>query len=290
MNDLPTCVDDFLSANDFSTHTVKAIKADLRKFVNWFVNANGEHFDITRITVRDVADFRQHLAHVRRQSVATVNRALVSIRRFLRYLVQSGALSANPAESVKELRRMPILPKGLSTSEVRKILREIELRQDHKAGACIGLMLYAGIRASEVVGLELNDVTVAPRSGQVVCRQGKGNKQRTVPLSVEARRVVQAYLETRPPADTQAVFVGERGALTYSGLRAICSKYSAITGVAFTAHKLRHTFAHRYLEQTNNDLVGLAQLLGHESLNTTSIYTRRGQDELQSRIIDLRYE
>ncbi len=290
MTNLPACVDDFLSANDFSHHTVKAIKADLRKFVHWFSIANGERFDPTRVTVRDVADFREHLARVRRQSVATVNRALVSIRRVLGHLVRSGALSGNPAESVKELRRMPILPKGLTTGEVRKISREIELRQDYKAGACIGLMLYAGLRASEVVGLELDDVTVAPRSGQIVCRHGKGNKQRIVPLSVEARRVVQAYLETRPPVDCHAVFIGERGALTYSGLRAICSKYAAITGVAFTAHKLRHTFAHRYLEQTNNDLVGLAQILGHESLNTTSIYTRRGQDELQASIDGLRYE
>ena len=224
MTELPACVNDFLSANDFSRHTVKAIKADLRKFANWFVSANGERFDPTRVTVRDVADFREHMARVRRQSVATVNRALVSIRRVLGYLVASGALSGNPAESVKELRRMPILPKGLSTSEVRKILREIELRQDYKAAACVGLMLHAGLRASEVVGLELDDVTVAPRSGQVVCRQGKGNKQRIVPLSVEARRVLQAYLETRPVVECQAVFIGERGALTYSGLRAICAK------------------------------------------------------------------
>ncbi len=290
MTDLPACVNDFLSANDFSHHTVKAIKADLRKFVQWFSTANGERFDPTRVTVRDVADFREHLARVRRQSVATVNRALVSIRRLLGHLVASGALSGNPAESVKELRRMPTQPRGLRTADVRRIMCEVELRQDRKAAACIGLMLHAGIRASEVVGLELDDVTIAPRSGQLVCRHGKGNKQRIVPLSVEARRVMQAYLETRPPIDCQAVFIGERGALTYSGLRAICSKYAAITGVAFTAHKLRHTFAHRYLDQTSNDLVGLAQILGHESLNTTSIYTRRGQDELQERIDNLRYE
>ena len=137
MTDLPTCVDDYLSANDFSHHTTKAIKADLRKFIHWFSTANGERFDPTRVTIRDVADFREHLARVRRQSVATVNRALVSIRRFLRHLVDSGALSGNPAESVKELRRMPIIAKGLTTAEVRKILREIELRQDYKAGACI---------------------------------------------------------------------------------------------------------------------------------------------------------
>jgi site-specific recombinase XerD len=290
MTELPGCVDEFLDANDFSRQTVKAIKSDLRKFVGWFVNANNEQFDPTRVTVRDVADFRDHLARVRRQAVATVNRSLVSVRSLLGHLVKSGALSGNPAESVKELRRMPSVPQGLATGEVRKILREIELRQDIRAGAVIGLMLHAGLRASEVIGLELDDITISPRAGQVVCRQGKGNKQRIVPLSIEARRVLAAYLETRPPTDSYVVFIGERGPLTYAGLRAICSKYSAITGVSFTAHKLRHTFAHRYLDQTNNDLVGLAQLLGHESLNTTSIYTKRGQDELQASIDGLRYE
>ncbi len=174
MTNLPACVDEFISANDFSFHTVKAIKADLRKFIQWFSTANGERFNPARVTVRDVADFREHLARVRRQSVATVNRALVSIRRYLGHLVATGAVSTIPAEAVKELRRMPILPKGLGTSEVRKISREIELRQDDKAGACIGLMLHAGLRASEVVGLELDDVALGPRSGQVVCRHGKG--------------------------------------------------------------------------------------------------------------------
>ena len=145
-------------------------------------------------------------------------------------------------------------------------------------------------RAFEVVGLKLDDVTIAPRSGQLVCRHGKGNKQRIVPLSNEARRLLTDYIESRPPSASDAVFIGERGALTYHGIRAICSKYAAISGVRFTAHSLRHSFARRYLDQTQNDLVGLAQILGHESLNTTSIYTKRGHDELQQKINDLRYE
>ncbi len=290
MTKLPECVDDFLAAHDFSRMTVNAIRSDLRKFIAWFVSANSERFDPARVTVRDVADFRDHLSRVRRQAVNTTNRALVSIRRFLGHLVASGVLSGNPAESVKELRRMPVAPKGLTPSEVRKILREIELRQDRKAGGIIGVMLFGGLRASEVIGLELDDVTVAPRSGQLVCRHGKGNKERIVPLSIEARRLLAEYLESRPPSDSEAIFIGERGPLTYYGLRAICEKYAAITGVRFTAHALRHTFAHRYMDQTQNDLVGLAQILGHESLNTTSIYSRRGQDELQASIDGLRYE
>ncbi len=290
MTDLPTLVDDFLSAHDYSPHTDRAIRSDLDKFARWFVAANGERFDLTRVTVRDVADFREHLTRVRRQSVATVNRALVSVRRFLGHLVQSGALSENPAASVRELRRVPTVPKGLTTGKVRKILREIELRQDRRAGGIIGLMLFGGLRVSDVVGLDLDDVTITPRSGQVICRHGKGNKLRIVPLPVEARRLLSIYLECRPPVQGQAIFIGERGPLTDDGVRAICSRYAAITGVSFTPHTLRHTFAHRFLASTNNDIVALAQILGHESLNTTAIYAKRSEDELQQRVEGMRYE
>lgn len=287
---LPIEVDEFLSANDFSRHTVRAVRSDLAKFVAWFTTANNEAFDLHRITVRDVADFREHLSHVRRQSVATVNRALISVRRFLGHLVKSGTLLVNVAESVKELRRMPRAPKGLSSAEVRRVMREVELRGDVRAAAILGLMLHTGLRVSDVVGLEVGDVVLGPRSGQVVCRHGKGNKQRIVPLSNEARRLLSAYLQVRPPTKDAVVFVGERGGLTDGGVRAICSKFAAISGVRFTPHTLRHTFAHRFLEQTQNDIVALAQILGHENLQTTAIYSRRSDADLQHRVDELRYE
>ena len=185
---------------------------------------------------------------------------------------------------------MPTVPQGLQPAQVRKVMREVELREDRRAAAVLGLMLYSGPRVSDVVALELDDLTLAPRSGQAVCRHGKGNKQRTVPLPVEARRALADYLECRPPTDSQAVFLGERGRLTDDGIRALCSKYSAITGVKFTPHVLRHSFAHRFLETSSNDIVALAQILGHESLNTTSVYAKRSQDNLQQRINQLRYE
>lgn len=121
---------------------------------------------------------------------------------------------------------------------------------------------------------------------------GRGNTLRIVPLLVEARRLLSICLECRPPVQEQAVFIGERGPLTDNGLRAVCSHDAAITGVKFTPHTHRHIFARRFLEQTNkaNDLVALAQILGHESLNTTAIYTKRSQDELQQRVDEMRYE
>lgn len=289
MTALPPCVDDFLDANDFSRHTSKAIKSDLAKFIKWFEIANQEHFDFCRVTVRDVADFRDHCHRVRRQAVATVNRALVSLRRILGHLVQSGALPVNPAEGVKELRRMPTVPKGLTVGQVRKVMREVELRGDDRANAVLSVMLFCGLRVSDVVGLEVEDCEIAPRSGQLTVRRGKGNKQRIVPLPLEARKALSKYLECRPPSQSVQLFLGERGPLSEDGIRAICAKYSACAGVRFTPHALRHTFAHKFIDQ-NGDLASLAQILGHENLNTTAIYTKKSQDELARLTEDLRYE
>ncbi len=184
---------------------------------------------------------------------------------------------------------MPTVPKGLSTAEVRRVMREVELRGDVRSAAILSLMLFGGLRVSDVAKLELDDVVITERSGQLTCRRGKGNKQRILPLPLEARRTLSKYLEIRPPSHSQEIFVGERGPLTEDGVRAICSKYSACSGVFFTPHILRHTFAHRFLDQ-GGDLASLAQILGHENLNTTAIYTRRNQEELARMSENLRYE
>ena len=280
---------DFLAAHDLADHSRRAFTHDIKKFAKWFTTANCERFTIGRITTRDIADFRNHLRRDRGQAVATINRNLVTIRRFFGWLVEHGHAAANPAKAVKELKRTALAPKGLDRSQVRKLLREIELRGDVRAAAIFSVMLYTGCRVGDLVALELHDVMIGERSGSVVFRYGKGSKQRTVPLALPARQALATYLEGRPPVQSSHVFVGERGPLTDRGFRALCDKYSAITGIKLFPHLLRHTMAHQYLENNPGDLVGLASLLGHESLNTTARYTKKTEGQLAAATDKLTY-
>ncbi len=293
--DLPTAdgqaalVARFLNTQDLSPHTRRAFRNDLRKFATWFTTANKEPFSTSRVTTRDVADFRDHLRRDGGQAVATVNRCLVTVRRLFDWLLRQGHVQANPAIAVKELRRQVLAPKGMERNEVRRLLREVELRGDVRANAIFTLLLCTGCRVSDAVDLELSDLMLSERSGMVIFRNGKGSKQRSVPLPLMARRALTAYLETRPPVQSNKVFLGERGPLTERVFRALCDKYSAIMGIKIHPHLLRHTMAHQFLADNGNDLVALAQILGHENLNTTARYTKRTEQQLGEAMDRLTY-
>lgn len=270
----------YLATTDWASGSRRGFAFDLRKLAVWFVESNKEPFRVARVTIRDMTDFREHMRREKGLAVATVNRALVMVRRYLGWLAEHGHITTNPAKAVKELKRVQPAPKGLEKAQVRKLLRELELRQDIRASAVFHFMLYTGARVGDVVNLEVDDLLLSERSGSAVLRHGKGNKERSVPLPLPARRALQAYLDTRPPVASNKVFVGERGPWTTRALRALCGKYSAICGFHIHPHLCRHTMAHQFLEDNPGELSSLAQLLGHSNVATTYRYVLQTQQKL----------
>ena len=287
---------EFLSELDVSTHTVEALILDIRKFAKWFTTVNCEAWDVERVTARDIIDFREHHKQDKKQEVSTINRNLASIRKYFKWLAQKDYIHINPTAVVKELKRLPLSPQGLTRPEVRKLLREIELRNDIRAKALFSLILYSGARLSDIALLELSDISLMERSGTAIYRHGKGSKQRVVPLPLQARKALSDYLQSRPPVTiTQRVFIGERGELNKRGIQAIFEQYRALTGIEnLHCHVLRHTFAHNFLATKEDggaggNMIQLASILGHESLNTVRIYTTNTVQQLADAVDRLVY-
>ncbi|CAE7760073.1 xerC [Symbiodinium sp. CCMP2592] len=280
----------FLNENDFAAKTQEAFASDFKKWVGYFEGVYSDEYDSRVVTLRDVTDFRTHLREERGQAVATVNRCLVTLRRYFSFLAQEEVITQNPAAKVKELRRTPSAPKAIDRTTIRRMIREAIVREDVRASSILSLFVYCGLRLSEVAMLKLGDIDLSERRGMLVVKHGKNNKERAVPVPTEARRHLLEYLGCRPPVESDRVYIGQGcKPLGTDGVRYLVEKYGLSVGIKLHPHALRHSFATEFLAANNNDLVGLAQILGHESIQTTSRYTQRGHTQLAASSEQVRF-
>lgn len=287
MSPLPHAVEAFLedlARAGKSPRTVEGYRKDLADFVAWIEGRYGEAFDPKAVLPEDVRDYRQHLLAVRKAAPATVNRRLAALRSFFSFLLAQKEIPSNPAARINGVRMVRPVPKALSEAELRRLLREARRSENPLHRAVLLTLAHTGLRASELCALRLADLVLSERKGKLTVR-GKGEKIREIPLNAEVREALREWLSARPAAPDDRLFIGRRGPLTPSGVWRIVAQYARKAGLEDVhPHVLRHTFATRLLREAGADLVTVAELLGHESLNTTARYTRPSEKDLEAAV------
>ena len=285
----------YLREKGRAERTVSGYLADLEHFSRWFADTAGKAFAPQLLSAQDLRDYRQYLLTVQHARPATINRRLAALRAYAAWARREGLLSLNPLEGVRGVREQERAPRWLERQERAALVRELEAmvngarseawrRQAIRDKAIVYLLLYAGLRVSELCALEMSDIDLAPRSGQVLVRSGKGGKARAVPLNLDARRAVSDWQNVRGDYPTPFLFLGKGGEkLTPSGVQRRLSEIGARVGVELSPHRLRHTFA-KNLVEAGVSLEKVASLLGHDSLDTTRIYLTPSQADLQEAV------
>ena len=264
-------VDELHYARGRSPRTCEAYARDL-EFFGAFIDG-----DVATAQRAQIKSFVLELAGKRRYMPAAIRRKLVALRRFYRYLIVEGVRADDPTVGIDPPKLPKRLPIVLREDEVARLLRTPSPAgrtefQKYRDRAILEVLYASGIRRAEVASLDLGDVDLERRIMRVT---GKGNKQRTVLINEAAADAMRAYLGHRPRTNDPAFFIGRRGERL--GVRAvweIVKTIERLSGLVVhaTPHVMRHSFATHLLEN-GADLMTIKELLGHESLATTQIYT-----------------
>ncbi len=298
----------------FSEHTAKCYGADLGQFSEFLIaGSEGGHEPISPhhepggaatavatqtsaqvdslLLTTNVNTVRTYLAFLndKQYSKATIARKLATLRSFYKFLVKRNEITANPVIAVRTPKQEKKLPRFLEYEEVKRLLETPPM--DNWLGArdrAILETLYStGIRVSELVALNMDDIDFL---GEVVHVRGKGKKERITPISSSALQIIQHYMEYRNKRaqsnsnfDSKVLFVNKHGRrLSTRSVRRKMDKYLKIAGLdpAISPHTLRHSFATHMLNK-GADLRSVQELLGHQSLSTTQIYTHLTTSKLK---------
>jgi integrase/recombinase XerD len=274
----------------FSQNTLRSYRTDLLQF-GAFLRKRGT--DWRKAGPADVSEFLIELTDTTKSAeggpvaTATIQRKAAALRSFYRHLRREGLAKSDPTVSVSTPRKRQKLPNVLGRSEVKRLLEQpkgtepLALRDR----ALLELMYACGLRASEMIELEMTQVDLKAR---LVRALGKGSKERIVPLGSAAARAIRDYLRRGRPAlvgqrSTLCLFVNFRGApLTRQGLYKIIQRHARSAGLAerMSPHTLRHTFA-THLLAGGCDLRAIQEMLGHADVSTTQIYTHLSNQQLK---------
>ncbi len=293
----------------FSEHTAKCYGADLMQFCEFLYGSSeggqseGEStsFDhdhggpatavATKVDIRidqllisaHTDSIRAYLAFLNEKdySKATIARKLATLRSFYKFLVKRNHVSANPVTAVRTPKQDKKLPKFLEYEEVKRLLETPPMNTwlGARDRAILETLYSTGIRVSELVALNMDDIDFL---GEVVHVRGKGKKERIAPIGASALQTIQHYMEFRNKRaqnnnnfDSKVLFVNKHGRrLSTRSVRRKMDKYLKMSGLdpAISPHTLRHSFATHMLNN-GADLRSVQELLGHQSLSTTQVYT-----------------
>lgn len=300
--DFPEIIREFISyklaIQGCSVKTVSEYSLDLKNFFKYHLACKSgtptDDVSLSKVSIMPVdleivknvrtEDIYQYLFFVteaKANSNAAKARKLSSIKGFYKYLVAKRRyFEDNPAVNIESPKQKKSLPKYLTLEESLNLLETVKNDKDSKSisrdYAIITLFLNCGMRVSELVGINISDVDRELRSLRVL---GKGNKERIIYLNDACREVISAYLVDRRnrTSNSNALFLSSRDQrISVKTVQWMVYKYLDMSGLEskhYSVHKLRHTAATLMYQSGNVDVRVLKDILGHEQLNTTQIYT-----------------
>ncbi len=269
---------------DLTQASIRNYLSDLRHFIAWYETEREviTHDDATFapqvITTPTLTRYRGLLQIVGQQKPASVNRSLISLKRYFGWVTQHDIITYDPSVAVKLVGEVGIPPRHLDDQEEQALVAAVTKAGNPRDRALIVLLLHTGLRAREIRRLRRDQVKLSKR---VI---GKRNKYREVPLNATACRVLEEYLPTLS-ADTVFLFPSgkTKHALSERALGYIVKKYATHAKLAdMSPHDLRHRFGYRMAQSV--PLHRLAQIMGHDSLDTTTLYIQGTKQDLQQAV------